>query len=130
MVGMAPGIILRVERGPDWLFVKIGGPDSSTPSANSQASPPLAEEIWSLLERNFTYRLVLECEELYPLDSECIGQLVLLQKKLAQQGGVMRLCGLREPARQSLTHARLDARMPNFRDRAEAIMGARPTQPR
>ena len=76
MVQAAAGWELDVERGPDWLFVRPR-------LANAQASdtPQLAEEIWALLEQNFSRRLVLEMDQVPLLYSHLIGQLVWLYKR-------------------------------------------------
>jgi len=97
MLQIAPGWQLELERGPDWLFVRIRRPDTE-----ADDSPPLADRIWWLLEEHFTRRLVLELDELDVLCSYLIGQLVLLHKRIAVGGGMLRLCGLSENNRQVL----------------------------
>lgn len=127
MVQMAPGWKLEVDRGPDWLFVK---PTCSSYDPDS-ADPPLAESVWSLLQQHFTYRLVLECEQLPHLHSPMVGQLAMLHKRISTQGGLMRLCGLSDSNQEVLHACRLDGRFPNFLDRSEAVQGNfRPRQPR
>jgi len=58
MVQIAEGWELDVDRGPDWLFVR---PRNVGPQATD--TPPLAEQIWSLLQQHFTDRLVLELDQ-------------------------------------------------------------------
>lgn len=126
MLQMAPGWNLDVERGPDWLFVRL-----RCLSENIWDAPPLAETLWSLLEQHFTYRLVLECDEVQWLHTTLLGQLVLLHKRLAMHGGTLRLCGLTPANREVLRSCRLDSRLPTFADRAEAVLGAAsPLKPR
>ncbi|HEX4129936.1 MAG TPA: STAS domain-containing protein [Pirellulales bacterium] len=125
MVTIAPGWELDVERGPDWLFVKL-----HCAQENVWDSPPLASNIWRLLEQHFTYRLVLECDELAVLHSTIIAELVMLQKRVMAHGGVMRLCGLSEDNRDVLARCRLTTRFPNNFDRAEAVLGSKPAKPR
>ena len=57
MLTVASGCTLDVERGPDWLLVRIRNLDRAEPET------PLAEQLWALLEQHFTYRLVLELDE-------------------------------------------------------------------
>ncbi|MCL6503230.1 MAG: STAS domain-containing protein [Pirellulales bacterium] len=125
MLQVAGGWSLHVERGPDWLFVRVVG-RPETPEADAS----LAELLWSLLQQHFTWRLVLECDQLGPLSSALVGQLVLLHKRIASNSGLMRLCGLSDMDYQVLSTMRLDGRFPRFRDRVEAVLGYRPRQPR
>jgi len=126
MLQIAPGWQLEVERGPDWLFVRIRRPDTE-----ADDSPPLADRIWWLLEEHFTRRLVLELDELDVLCSYLIGQLVLLHKRIAVGGGMLRLCGLSENNRQVLRFVRLENCFPVYPDRHAAVMGqAVPRRPR
>ena len=48
---------LDVERGPNWLLVKV-----RTPLGKPWEMLPLADTLRSLLEGHFTYRLVLELD--------------------------------------------------------------------
>ena len=110
---------LEVDRGPDWLFVRLH------PPIDSDMEPDLAGAVWDLLEKHFTYRVVLEMHDVDQLSSHLIGQLILLQKRVHQHGGVLRLCGLCEHAIESLHLCRLDGGLPNYRDREEAVLGPR-----
>jgi anti-anti-sigma regulatory factor len=122
---IAPGWELKVERGPGWLWVKVEHLDR-----RASASPPLAEQVWSLMERHFVSRLVLELDALDLLNSHLIGQLVVLDKRIGQRGGLMRLSGL-SPFNQTVlrTHG-LEGRFPVYGDLTDAVMGACPRRPR
>jgi anti-anti-sigma factor len=125
MLAVAPGWELDVERGPGWLLVKIKSLDRSS------EEPPLADVLWGLLETHFTYRLVLELDQVRMLDSHLIGQLVQLYRQIRHHGGVMRLCGLSAYNLDVLRTCRLQDRFLPYRDREEAVMGcSRPRQPR
>jgi len=126
MLAIAQGWELEVQRGPDWLLVraKSGGDQTSD-------ALPLADEIWDLLQRHFTYRLVLELDQVELLDSHLIGQLVRLYKRIAERDGVMRLCGLSAYNLDVLRTCRLDECFQPYPDRKEAILAPRSTpQPR
>jgi len=125
MIDVAGGWALDVQRGPGWLFVRL----NSAPEGWWQA-PPLAECIWSLMQQHFVYRVVLECDEIAPLTSEIVGQLVLLRRRIDGRGGVMRLCGLSPANQDALACCRLAERFPLYADREEAVMANRPKQPR
>ena len=115
---LVDGLNLTVDRGPNWLFVKL------RPSRNwTEALPQLADEMWSIASRHFIYRLVLELEELKTLPAGLLEQLVLLQDRLADCDGALRICGLSAKCAQALCDAGLDAALPNHLTRDAAIHG-------
>lgn len=124
MLEVAPGWTAGVERGPDWLFLKL----HCTPE-HVWDDPPLGEAIWEMLERHMVRRVVIECEEIH-LHSALIGQLVMLHKRVTAHGGVMRLCGLSDADRDVLRMTRLDNQFPEFACRTDAVLGYRPAKPR
>jgi len=125
MLAVTPGWELEVERGPDWLLVKVKNLDEFS------SDPPLADSVWELLERHFIYRVVLELDEVSFLNSHLIGQLVRLYKLIRQHDGVMRICGLSPYNLDVLRTCRLQDRFLPYRDREEAVMGGcSPRQPR
>lgn len=119
MLAVASGCELDVERGPDWLLVRVRNLNPSEPDC-----PPLAERIWRLLEQHFTHRLVLELDQVQMLNSQVIGQLIQLYRRIAEHDGVMRLCGLSPRNRAVLHQCRLDERLPPYEDRQDAILGS------
>ena len=117
---------LDVERGPNWLLVKVGAP-----LGNPLEMPPLVDTLRSLMEEHFTYQLVLELDEIDLLGSELIGELLALDKWIHTRQGVMRLCGLSPHNGEILRRCWLDSFFPAYRDRLEAVLGRhRPSQPR
>jgi anti-anti-sigma factor len=126
MLAVASGCDLEVERGPDWLLVRIANLDPAEFDA-----PSLAERVWSVLQQHFTYRLVLELDQIHLLTSRLIAQLVQLHRQIGEHGGVMRLCGLSPHNRRVLHTCGLDDRFMPYQDRQEAVMGrGRPSRPR
>ena len=125
MITIAPGWTLDVDRGPDWLFVKLHPPEY-----DSTAFMDLAESIWHLAEQNMTYRIVLEMHEIQLLHSSLLGQLVLLSKRIHRHDGMLRLVGLSKQNQQVIKTCRLDTGLPCYDDRGCAVMGHRPNQPR
>ena len=75
----------EVDRGPDWLLVRVRRlqDDAST-------SAQFAERLWQLLEQHFTYRLMLELDQIVLLNSTLIGQLIQLQ---SGSGSMTAFCG-------------------------------------
>ncbi len=116
---------LEVDRGPDGLWVRIVGP-----ACKALDSPSLADSLWSLLERHFVYRLVLDVAELDVCDDCLVEQLTYLYERISQHDGMLRLCGLSPGNRKALDKCELKGRIPCYRDREEAVMGGCPIKPR
>ena len=112
------GLELNVDRGPNWLFVKL-----RTREAARAAVPQFAEKLWSISSRHFIYRLVLELEDLEELPSGMMGQLVMLQERLAQCGGALRICGLSPECEETLQSCQVDSARQNHPSREAAVMG-------
>jgi len=125
MLQLAPGWTMVVERGPDWLFVRLAGPGSD----NLEESV-LLETLWSLLEQHFTYRLVLELNDIPLLGRETVDQLLLLQDKVDSQDGLLRMCGLSDENFETLCASRAEVHFPRYHNREEAVMGYQPNRPR
>jgi anti-anti-sigma regulatory factor len=120
---------LDVDRGPDWVFVRICPPPAFELAAESQPGE-LAEAIWEVLQSHHCYRVVLEMEQVSLICSLLLGQLILLSKRVHSHHGVLRISGLSEVNQEVLHTCRLDVALPNFHNRGEAVMGYRPLQPR
>lgn len=116
---IAPEWELDVRRGPGWLLVRLLAPSTASPPL-----PPLADQLWSLLESHFVYRLVLELHDIRRLDRPLLGQLVQLYRRIRQHGGMVRLCGLSAMNRRVLEKHGLTGRLPPYEDIEEAVMGA------
>ena len=125
MVALSSGWMVDVERGPDWLFVRLGVPAEGECDVSL-----LAESVWSVVKQHFVYRVVLECNELGVLDSAMIAQIVGLHRRLQKQSGVLRLCGLSDKNHELLKACRLDGLFPQFRSRSQAVLAHRPPRPR
>ncbi len=121
----ATGWRMEVDRGPDWMFLRLHPAEEDIFDERS-----LAEQIWGLLEQSFTYRLVLELEDIALLQSYLLAQLVLLAKRINSHGGMLRLSGLSPVNREVIHTCRLDDCLPAYEDRGEAVMGRRGVLPR
>ena len=116
---------LEVERGPNWLFIRVIPPDDTFSSHGDSPEPELLGPTWTLLEQHFTYRVVLELDDVLLLSSQQIGELIVLEKRIRERGGLLKLCGLSAAAQQSLRLCRLGSQFHNHCDREEAVLGVR-----
>jgi len=116
MVETQSGCELDVQRGPDWLLVRVRGLDAANP-------PLLADEVWDLAQRHFVYRIVLELDQVDLLNSHLVGQLLRLYKRLQGHDGLLRLCGLSPRNRRVLCGCALEDRFPTYETRHEAVLG-------
>jgi anti-anti-sigma factor len=112
------GLELNVDRGPNWLFVKL-----KTKSDAQQNVPRIADKLWSISSRHFIYRLVLELDDLENMPRGMMGELVMLQERLSQCGGALRICGLSPECEEALHSCQLDSALPNHASREQAVMG-------
>jgi anti-anti-sigma regulatory factor len=125
-VQLAPGWRTRLEHGPDWLFVKLFGPEGEDADAAG-----LAESLLTLLREELTRRMVLELDELETVTEDLVDELIQLHDWLEAEGGLLRLCGLSREHQELLREIDGICRLPQFRDREEAVMGFyRPAKPR
>lgn len=111
-----------VDRGPDWLFVRLR-PDYDQLDG-------IADRLWKLMNQQFIHRLVLEMDEVEFLPSVLMGQLVMLQKRVLQHDGALRLCGLAPQCAEALRLCRLDQALPHFDCREDAVLGRPAVRPR
>jgi len=125
LLELAPQWAMDIDRGPDWLFIRL-----SPPRHGNTEEIDLAEMVWQKLEQCFCYRVVLELDDVGFLRSWMIGQLVRLHKRVTTHGGMLRLCGVSPEAEEVLRISRLSDRFPAYRNRTDAVMGYRPAQPR
>ena len=125
LLELAPEWTTDIDRGPDWLFVRL-----RPPRQGDTGEIALAEMIWQKLEQSFCHRVVLELNDVTFLRSWMVGELVRLHKRVTAHGGMLRLCGVSVASQDVLRTSRLDDRFPSYRNRTDAVMGYRPPQPR
>ena len=116
---------LEVERGPGWLLVRI-----KSPVQDDWLAGTLADQLWTLMEKHFVYRIALDLSEIRLLHSVLLGQLVSLRKRIDQRGGLFRLCGLSRFNRELLRENGLNDRLPAYEDLHEAVLGSAVGKPR
>ena len=121
MQEIAPGWMMEMDRGPNWLFVRLlGKPEEGAGDID------LRQRLWDLLQLHFTSRLVLELNETPPLDRRFVDQLVELGSEINARGGKLKLCGVCDETRAALHDCAADVQLPIFQDREQAVLGYRP----
>jgi anti-anti-sigma factor len=125
LLELAPEWTMEIDRGPDWLFIRL-----RPPQHGDTGEIALAQMIWQTLEQSFCHRVVLELDDVGFLRSWMVGELVRLHKRVTSQGGMVRLCGVSDASKAVLRICRLDDRFPAYRNRTDAVMGYRPPRPR
>ena len=125
-VVLAPGWKTELDRGPDWLFVKLYGPDSDEADATG-----IAESLSMLLRQEFKRRMVLELDGLVEMPEDLVEELTLLHQTLGKEGALLRLCGMSKEHQEMLCENDFSGQFNSFRDREEAVLGFyRPSKPR
>ena len=125
-VDLAPGWTTELNRGPNWLFVRLYGPDGEQADATG-----IAESLSMLMKQELVQRLVLELDQLEQMPAEFVRELVELHEQLDQRGGIVRLCGVSDVHQDILRDNQIDHWFPQFGDREQAVKGSfRPSQPR
>ena len=85
---------VAVERGPDWLFLRLHDDESGSSAGNRQ---PLAERLWSMIRVNRAHRVVLELDRVEAVDDMLIGAIADVGTRVRDDGGLVRVCGLSKP---------------------------------
>jgi anti-anti-sigma regulatory factor len=125
MLALAAGYEFVVDRGPDWLWIRVR---KAATAANVTAS--LAEEVKELIETHFIHRVVLQLDSLpklsgnVVLSSMLIDELIQVNQYIHAHDGVLRLCGLCDENRKMLEVCGLDDLCLAYHTRDEAICGS------
>jgi hypothetical protein len=118
-VHVVDGLEMNVDRGPNWLFVKL----RSDKKAARATTPKIADKLWSISSRHFIYRLVVEMDEVERLPKSWVDELTDLQQRLAECGGALRLCGMSPECEETMT-SQSERTLTNHATRTEAVMGS------
>jgi len=111
---------MAVERGPDCLLVRFSGRIAVPPG-----EPPLAELLWSLMQKHFTRRIMLDFGGVEVLTGYALRQLAVLGGRIDRNDGMIRICGLSEYDRRLLRRHDWNHRLPAYayRNRMQALFG-------
>ena len=119
------GYRIEVNRGPNWLFLRLD--PSDTPATCS-----LAEQVWAVVSKHFVYRVVLEFGPGFDaLTPTTIAQLDEIRSQLEEHDGALRVCGLDTKCAKRLeshcAESKLRSRLTSHASVAEAVLGAENT---
>ena len=118
---------IDVQRGPDWLFVRLLPPEQGGLAIDAEG---LAEMVWEVVQQHFCYRVVLELDRVNLLYSSLLGQLILISKRIYSHQGILRMSGMSQNNLDVLRTCRLEAALPSYLNRGDAVMGHNPQKPR
>lgn len=116
----AAGWRVKLERGPDWLFVRL---ERDTDRARTAVSAGLAEAIWGMISENHAHRVVLELDRVGPVDDGLLEAIGDVGERVRAAGGLIRACGLTGPDLGRLKSS--PGGPPHFDNRLEAVGGPR-----
>lgn len=104
-----------VERGPNWLFVRVPEGALDPQESGEVGSSSLCERLWEVSRRHFVYRVVLELQDLDEIDDRAAEEIEKLRSILRERGGALRLCGVpTKCSRKLLSMAHQGATPPHF----------------
>jgi len=108
---------VAVERGPDWLFLRL----QEDGAAADGEGRPLAERLWGMIRANRAHRVVLELDRVDAIDDILIGAIADVGTRMRGDGGFIRVCGLSEPNLERLRSSGRVNGLPHFESRTAAV---------
>ena len=125
-----------VERGPDWLFVKLFPPELFSPETDApRRGGDLGHALWNVAREHGMSRMVVELDGVGQVDDRLLEGLEVLAGLMLREGGLVRLCGLDGLNLERYESCRVAEHLPHFSCRCEAVGAgswefARPAQRR
>jgi MFS superfamily sulfate permease-like transporter len=115
----APQWGVAVERGPDWLFLRLEAPADSRPADGDR----LADRICDMIRESHAHRVVLELDRVQSIDDDLIDAISAVGSRVRDDGGLIRVCGLSQPNLQRLRTSVQESGLPHFDSRLAAVGG-------
>lgn len=113
-----PSEELEIERGPNWLFVRV-----HTCHACSDTCSSLASRVSAALDQHLVNRVVLELGDAAISSEQLIEELMVLDNWIQHRHGVLRVCGLSGRASYRLHRSPLAQHFPVYHNREDAVWG-------
>lgn len=111
---------VTVERGPDWLFLRLEAP-SGAPGAEDGRGGRLADRICDMIRESHAHRVVLELDRVQSIDDDLIGAIADVGTRVRDEGGLIRVCGLTQPNLQRLRTTVQESGLAHFDSRTAAV---------
>ncbi|MGI9176394.1 MAG: hypothetical protein ACR2IT_00885 [Pirellulales bacterium] len=115
---------VTVERGPDWLFLRLEAPagaPSGVPGAENGYRGRLADRICDMIRESHAHRVVLELDRVQSIDDDLIGAIADVGTRVRDEGGLIRVCGLTQPNLQRLRTTVQESGLAHFDSRTAAV---------
>lgn len=113
-----PAEELEIERGPNWLFVRVHACHTCSDTCAS-----LASRVSAALDQHLVNRVVLELGDAAISCDQLIEELMVLDNWIQHRHGVLRVCGLSGRASYRLHRSPLAQHFPVYHNRQEAVWG-------
>jgi MFS superfamily sulfate permease-like transporter len=113
---------VAVERGPDWLFLRLEAPPDASVAPGNE-SGRLADRIWDMIRESHAHRVVLELDRVQSIDDDFIGTITDVGGRVRDEGGLIRVCGLSPPNLNRLRTSLQGSGLPHFDSRSAAVGG-------
>jgi anti-anti-sigma regulatory factor len=108
---------VKVERGPDWLFLRL----QEDGEAAGGDGGPLSERLWGMIRANRAHRVVLELDRVDAIDDSLIGAIADVSTRMRDDGGFVRVCGLSESNLERLRSSGQADGLTHFESRTAAV---------
>ncbi len=111
----AGGWAVAVERGPDWLFLRLERGDAVA------SGSALADRLLDVIRVNHAHRVVVECDRVDAVDDAILDAIAAVGSRVRDDGGLIRVCGLSAGGVRRLRSSDQASDIPHFESRSAAI---------
>jgi hypothetical protein len=118
-VGIAGDWSVSIDRGPDWLFIRLEPPRRLGDDA---VVDRLDHHVWQTIREHGAHRVVIELDRVQAIDEGLIDMIAAIGTRVRDDGGILRVCGLSRPNLDRLRRSTTAAEVPHFASRAEAVV--------
>jgi len=106
---------VAVERGPDWLFLRLARDEAKA------GRESLADRLLGMIRVNHAHRVVLELDRVRSIDDTLIDALAAVGSSIRDDGGLVRVCGLSDGDLRRLRSSERGCDLPHFESRSAAV---------